>query len=77
MGNFEGGYHEDGGGFYTSGFLHKGCNASFISLIPKKEEAILIKDFKPISLISNTYKIISKILPHRMKVVLESMISHN
>lgn len=59
--------------------MDKGSNATFISLIHKKEEAALIKDFRPIGLISSSYKIISKIVVDQMEVVLDldSVISHN
>lgn len=40
--------------FYTSEFLDVGSNATFISLIPKKEGAVPITDFRLISLISSS-----------------------
>lgn len=42
--------------------LVRGLNSSFISLIPKKEAAMELYDYKPISLIDGIYKIISKVL---------------
>lgn len=47
--------------FYEYGYLDKGCNATFISLFPKKEDVEMIKDFRLISLVGSVYKIISKI----------------
>ncbi|GJR71570.1 RNA-directed DNA polymerase, eukaryota [Tanacetum coccineum] len=35
------------------GLLPPGCNSSFISLIPKTQEAKMVKDFRPISLIGS------------------------
>lgn len=63
--------------FFQSEFLDKGSNATYISLIPKKDGAEEIGDFRPISLLGSTYKIISKCLVSRLEVVLPSMISQN
>ena len=38
--------------------------------IPKKVGAVLVKDFRRISLVSSIYKIIAKILANRLKTVL-------
>lgn len=49
--------------------------ASFTALLPKKVGANNIKDFHPISLIGSIYKILTKVLASRLKVVLLSLIS--
>ncbi|GJY20707.1 RNA-directed DNA polymerase, eukaryota [Tanacetum coccineum] len=46
--------------FFSSGSFPRGCNASFITLIPKIQDAKVVKDFCPISLIGSVYKIIAK-----------------
>lgn len=56
-------------------FLDKGNNATYISLIPKREGAEELGDFCPISLLGSTYKIISKCLASRLKMVLPSIVS--
>ncbi|GKA60744.1 RNA-directed DNA polymerase, eukaryota [Tanacetum coccineum] len=61
--------------FFESGCIPKGCNASFIALIPKIHDAKIVKDFRPISLIGSIYKIITKILANRLCFVLPSLIS--
>ncbi|GJZ67194.1 RNA-directed DNA polymerase, eukaryota [Tanacetum coccineum] len=61
--------------FFESGLIPRGCNASFIALIPKIQDAKLVKDFRPISLIGSIYKIITKILANRLCLVLPSIIS--
>jgi len=48
--------------FHSQGYFEKSFNATFIALIPKKMGATELKDFRPISLISSVYKIISKLL---------------
>lgn len=46
--------------FHERCFLDKGSNATYIALIPKKEGAEQLSDFRPVSLVGSTYKIISK-----------------
>nr|GEX68091.1 RNA-directed DNA polymerase, eukaryota, reverse transcriptase zinc-binding domain protein [Tanacetum cinerariifolium] len=61
--------------FFSSGIFPKGCNSSFISLIPKTHNAKTVKDFHPISLIGSLYKIIAKILANRLSSVIPDLIS--
>ncbi|GJT36521.1 cysteine-rich receptor-like protein kinase 2 [Tanacetum coccineum] len=61
--------------FFQSGYFPKGCNSSFISLIPKVTNAKFVSDFRPISLIGCQYKIIGKILVNRLSSVIGSCIS--
>lgn len=50
---------------------------SFIALIPKKEGAISIRDFQPISLIGSLYKILAKVLTNWLCGILLEIISKN
>lgn len=61
--------------FFNSGVIPKGCNSSFIALIPKIPDANLVKDFRPISLIGSLYKIIAKILANRLVGVLGDIVN--
>ncbi|GJU65667.1 RNA-directed DNA polymerase, eukaryota, reverse transcriptase zinc-binding domain protein [Tanacetum coccineum] len=61
--------------FFTEGMFPKGRNASFIALIPKMQDAKVVKDFRPISLIGSLYKIIAKILANRLVMVLGDLVS--
>ncbi|GKE08990.1 RNA-directed DNA polymerase, eukaryota [Tanacetum coccineum] len=61
--------------FFTYDDIPKGCNSSFIALIPKIPDANLVKDFRPISLVGSLYKIISKILANRLVGVLGDIVS--
>lgn len=65
--------------FHDMGTFEKSMNATFLNLIPKKIEAVEVKDFKPISLVGGIYKILSKLLTNRLKAVLPKLVSasHN
>ncbi|GJX68153.1 RNA-directed DNA polymerase, eukaryota [Tanacetum coccineum] len=60
--------------FEASGSIPRGCNSSFITLVPKVEDPLVIGDFRPISLIGSQYKIIAKILANRLSRVLPSVV---
>ncbi|GKC87355.1 RNA-directed DNA polymerase, eukaryota, reverse transcriptase zinc-binding domain protein [Tanacetum coccineum] len=61
--------------FLCNGSFPKGGNSSFIALIPKKSDANMVKDFRPISLIGSLYKIIAKILENRLVTVLGDIVN--
>jgi hypothetical protein len=61
--------------FHNRRQFEKSFNATFVSLIPKKADAMDVKDFRPISLVGGVYKLISKVLANRFKSVLGKIIS--
>nr|GEU57276.1 RNA-directed DNA polymerase, eukaryota [Tanacetum cinerariifolium] len=61
--------------FFSSGTFPRGCKSLFITLIPKSQDAKVIKDFRPISLIGSVYKIAAKILANRLSLVISDLIS--
>ena len=63
--------------FFMKGFLPKGLNTTILALIPKKEAAIEIRDYRPISCCNVLYKVISKIIANRLKGTLPQCISPN
>jgi hypothetical protein len=61
--------------FHETGTFASNLNATFLSLIPKKAETVEVKDFRPISLVGGMYKIISKVLANRLRMVLHKLVS--
>ncbi|GJY59623.1 zinc knuckle CX2CX4HX4C containing protein [Tanacetum coccineum] len=61
--------------FELDGFIPRGCNSSFIALVPKLQDPLHIKDFIPISLIGCQYKVIAKVLANRLSQVVHSVVS--
>ena len=63
--------------FYHYSKFEKYLNATFIALIPKKNDVSNIRDFRLISLVGRLYKILSKVLANRLKQVLDQLISES
>ena len=55
--------------------MPEGWNETVIVLIPKISSPEKLKDLRPINLCNVVYKIISKVLPNRLKQVLPEIIS--
>lgn len=56
--------------FFSLGFIIPTVNSTFIALVPKKSNSTLESDYRPISLCNVLYKIISKVLANRLKIIL-------
>ena len=61
--------------FHARGKFEKSLNSTFISLIPKVSGAMELKDFRSTSLVSGIYKIISKVLANRLRLMMNKIIS--
>lgn len=59
------------------GFLPKGINSTILALVPKKTASAEMRDFRPIACCNVLYKVNSKILANRLKILLPRMISEN
>ena len=60
---------------FRFGFLPKGVNSTILALVPKKKDSMEMKDFRPIACCNVLYKVVSKILANRLKLILPSIIS--
>ncbi|XP_021985789.1 uncharacterized protein LOC110881983 [Helianthus annuus] len=63
--------------FFDNGQLLKQINHAILSLIPKKDTADSVLDYRPISCCNVLYKCISKIITERIKGSLESFVGIN
>lgn len=63
--------------FHEQGKINKGCSSAFIAMIPKVKDPDTLNDYRPITLVGITSKIISKVLANRLKKVLDKLISVN
>ncbi|XP_058727219.1 uncharacterized protein LOC131598656 [Vicia villosa] len=63
--------------YFDKGKMYKAFNCSLVSLIPKSPSAKSIREFRPISVCSTFYKIISRILTNRLSKVIGSIVSTN
>ncbi|GKC17936.1 putative RNA-directed DNA polymerase, eukaryota, reverse transcriptase zinc-binding domain protein, partial [Tanacetum coccineum] len=61
--------------FFVTGDFSKGCNSSFVTLIPKVTDAKFVNDFRPISLIGCIYKVVTKVLANRLVSVIGDLVS--
>lgn len=61
---------------WNRNFLNFGrLNIAFITLIPKMEVDVLVKDFRPISLVHSFTKLVTKLLANWLATKLDSMVS--
>ena len=56
--------------FFKNQFSLSNINNTLIILIPKKSQATSVNDFRQISLFNVVYKIISKFIANRLRLVL-------
>ncbi|KAL0295750.1 UNVERIFIED_CONTAM: hypothetical protein Sangu_3186100 [Sesamum angustifolium] len=61
--------------FFTTGRLLKQVNTTLLALIPKIRVPNMVSDFRPISCCNVLYKVITKIIVQRLRLVLDAMIS--
>ena len=60
------------------GRLHLSARRGIITLLPKKDwDILLVKNWRPITLLNCDYKIISKVISHRIQAVLENVINQD
>jgi hypothetical protein len=60
--------------FFESGQMPPGVNETTIVLLPQKDDPELLKDFRPISLCNDIYKVVSKCIVNRLRPLLQDLI---
>jgi len=63
--------------FYQGNLCLRSINSSFITLIPKVDGPISVNDFRPISLLNSSIKIITKLLANRLQPHITSLVHKN
>lgn len=63
--------------FFLTGVMPSGVNNTAIVLIPKIEQPMEVKDFRPISLCNVLYKFVSKCLVNRLRPILDELVSQS
>jgi hypothetical protein len=63
--------------FYVGDVCLRSINSSYTTLIPKKDCPISISDFRPISLLNSSIKLITKILADRLQQVIIPLVHVN
>jgi hypothetical protein len=63
--------------FHSNNVCLQSINSSFIALVPKVDSRSCVFDFRPISLLNCSMKIITKILANRLQTVIPSLIHKN
>lgn len=63
--------------FFQNGSCSSSINTTWITLIPKMEQASSIDDYRPISMVGCLYKIIAKVLARRLWSVMGLIISES
>lgn len=63
--------------FYHGKINLQSINSSFITLIPQKDDPTTPNDFRPISLLNSSIKIINKMLPNRLQTFILQLVHIN
>ena len=63
--------------FHKGNLCLQSINSSFITLIPKKVDASGVNDFRPISLLSCTIKLLTKLLANRLQSIILELVHTN
>ena len=61
--------------FHRNGKLSRGIKSTFIALIPKVDSPRKLNDFRPIALVGCLYKILSKVLANRLRLIIGRVVS--
>lgn len=63
--------------FYQGNVNLQSINNSYITLIPKKDNHVMPSDFRPVSLLNCSIKIITKLLANRLQKIILKLVHIN
>jgi hypothetical protein len=64
-------------GFFRGDICLRSINGSYIVLVPKFDSPQKIDDYRPISLLNNSIKLLTKLLANRLQKVIPTLIHRN
>jgi len=64
-------------GFHSLNVCLRSINGSFITLIPKVDTLARINDYRPISLLNSSVKLLTKLLANRLQPLITRLIHQN
>jgi hypothetical protein len=64
-------------GFYEGRIYMQSINGSHIVLVPEKDNSSKVGDFRPISLLSSSVKLLTKLLAYRLQKIILGIIHKN
>jgi hypothetical protein len=63
--------------FHSNNCCLQSINSSYITLIPKVEGARTVNDFRPISLLNSSVKLLAKLLANRLQPSITTLVHKN
>jgi hypothetical protein len=63
--------------FHSENICLQSINGSYITLIPKKDDALKVSDYRSISLLNNSVKLVTKLLDNSLQLVMPSLVHKN
>ena len=70
-------FYDLGRAFFQGSLCLRSINSSHITLLPKVDNPISISDYRPISLLNTSFKLLTKILANRLQPVITKMVHQN
>jgi hypothetical protein len=64
-------------GFYNGEIRLQSINNSYIVLIPKTQNPVVISEYRPISLLNSSIQLITKVLANILQIVILQVIHQN
>jgi hypothetical protein len=63
--------------FYEGSIYMESINGSYVTLIPKHSSPASVGDYRPISLLNTSMKILTKLLANRLQLVITKLVHQN